>query len=451
MRARGLVVLCVLGAAAVAGGWYFGTARQPAEQTNVAAGTLMFPGLTAQLGDAARIEITHQGKTITLVRLGDGAESPWGLEQRGNYPVQVTKLRAMLTALTELRLVEPRTTDPALYERLGLADATDAKGSSDLVKVDDKAGKPIAELLVGHRRVRTQGNVPDQVFVRRPGEAQTWLAEGSLEVDADPQLWLDRDVMNIDHARIAGVVVQRGATTLAFAAKDGKLVLASNVTAPKLEDFKLDDLDRGLEMLTFEDVTPDKDAAASKVGDPIATSVFSTTDGLAVHVTLLKGEKDIWARFSASAGDAGVGDKAVGDKVAGDKAAADKSGTETAGAGNAGVASAKDTAARLNARWSGWTFQLGSWKEATLAPDVDMLKAPPATPAAAAPGAGPDGTAPGAPGAPGGAVPDGAAPGVAAPGAASGGAAPGGAAAGGAAADGTAPAQTPAAPATPRP
>ena len=449
MRARGLVVLCVLGVASVAGGWYFGTAREPAEQTSVAAGTLMFPGLTARLGDAARIEITHQGKTIALVRLGDGAESPWGLEQRGNYPVQATKLRAMLTALTELRLVEPRTTDPALYERLGLADASDAKSSSDLVRVDDKAGKPIAELLVGHRRVRTQGNVPDQVFVRRPGEAQTWLAEGSLEVDADPQLWLDRDVVNIDHARIAGVAVQRGDAALAFAAKDGKLVLTAPANAPKLEEFKLDDLDRGLEMLTFEDVTPDKDAAASKVGDPVGTSVFTTTDGLAVHVTVLKGEKDIWARFSASAGDAAVGDKAAGDKVGGDKAGAD-----TAGGGKAGIASAKDAAAKLNAKWSGWTFQLGSWKEAALVPDLDMLKAPPPTPAAAAPGGAPGGPAPGASGGaapdaavPGGAVPSGAAPDAAVPG----GAVPSGAASGGAAPSDTAPAQSPAAPATPKP
>ena len=449
MRGRGLAVLCVLGVVAVAGGWYFGTAHEPAQQTSVAGGTLMFPGLTARLGDAARIEIIHQGKTITLVRLGDGAESPWGLEQRGNYPVQATKLRAMLTAMTELRLVEPRTTDPALYERLGLGDASDAKSSSDLVKVDDKAGKPIAELLVGHRRVRTQGNVPDQVFVRRPGEAQTWLAEGSLEVDADAQLWLDRDIVNIDHSRVAGVAVQRGDVALAFAAKDGKLVLTAPANAPKLEEFKLDDLDRGLEMLTFEDVTPDKDAAASKVGDAVGTSVFTTTDGLAVHVTVLKGEKDIWARFSASGGDAGVGDKAAGDKVGGD----------TAGAAKAGVVSAKDAAATLNAKWSGWTFQLGSWKEAALVPDLDMLKAPPPAPAAAAPGAVPggaasDGIAPGgsAPGVPGGAAPVGAAPGGAvSSGAAPSGATSGGAASGGAASDGSAPAQTPAAPATPKP
>jgi hypothetical protein len=356
-----LVVLCVLGVAAVGGGWYFGTSREPAMQTSVAGGTLMFPGLTAHLGDAARIEITHQGTTIALVRLGDKSESPWGLAQRGNYPVQVTKLRGMLTALTELRLVEARTSDAAMFGRLGLADTDQKDSSADLLRVFDGSGKPLAELLVGHRRVRTAGNVPDQVFVRRPGEAQTWLAEGSLEVDADPQLWLDRDIMNIDHSRIGGVVVHRGDAELDFAVKDGKLVLTAPANPPPLEDYKLDDLDRGLELLTFEDVTPDKDAAASKVGEQVGTSVFTTSDGLAVHVAVLKGEKDIWARFSADGGD-----------------------------------KAKDEAAKLNGKWSGWTFQLGSWKQGALVPDLDALKAPPPAPAAggAAGAAAPGGPAP---------------------------------------------------------
>ncbi len=375
MRTRSLAALCVLGAASLAGGWFFGTAREPAEQTTIANGTLMFPGLTARLGDAARIEITHQGSTIALVRLGDKPGSPWGLVQRDRYPVQTTKLRAMLTALTELRLVEPRTTDPALFGRLGLADAEQKDSTADLLRIYGKTATPIAALLVGHRRVHTAGNVPDQVYVRRPGETQTWLAEGSLQVDADPQLWLDRDLMNIDHARIASVVVHRGGAELDFTARDGRLLLTAPANAPKLDDYKLEDLDRGLELLTFEDVAPDRDAVAHKVGAPIGTAVFTTTDGLAVQVTVLKGEKAIWARFSATAAAPGS------DKV---------------GSGKGGSDTAKDTAAKLNARWSGWTFQLGSWKEAALTPDLDMLKAPPPTPAST-PEAAPSPAVPAAP------------------------------------------------------
>ena len=109
----------------------------------------------------------------------------------------------MLTALTELRLMEPRTSDPTQFSRLGVEDPSAPDSNSNLLRVLDSGKKLIVELIVGHRRVRTQGNVPEEVYVRRPGENQTWLAEGSLQVDADPQLWLDRDIMNIDHSRIA--------------------------------------------------------------------------------------------------------------------------------------------------------------------------------------------------------------------------------------------------------
>ena len=362
MRPRTLLALVVVGILAVAGGWYFGTAEKPSGQQTYSAGRLMFPDLTSRLQDAAHIEITHQGKTMALAKHGDA----WGLADRGGYPVQSSKLRGMLTALTELRLVEPRTTDPAQFSRLGLEDPSGKEGTSDLLRVLDASGKPIVALIVGHRRVRTQGNVPEQVYVRRPDDNQTWLAEGSLQVDADPQQWLDRDIMNIDHARIATVAVTHGDETLEFARDGQKLVLKSPADHPPLDDYKVDDIDRGLELLTFQDVQADKDP----VGDKVGQSVYTTADGLAVTATVFKGEKDIWARFSAA--------PAPG-RDSGEKS--------------------KDESDKLNARLSGWTYQLGSWKQKALVPSLDELKAPPPEkPSESNPGAGaivaPPGAAP---------------------------------------------------------
>ena len=132
----------------------------------------------------------------------------------------------------------------------------------------DASGKPIVALIVGHRRVRTQGNVPEQVYVRRPDDNQTWLAEGSLQVDADPQLWLERDIMNIDHARIASVAVTHGDETLELARDGQKLALKAPAEHPPLDDYKVDDIDRGLELLTFQDVQTDKDAGGRQ-GRPV--------------------------------------------------------------------------------------------------------------------------------------------------------------------------------------
>jgi hypothetical protein len=294
--------------------------------------------------------------------------------------VQETKLRGMLTGLTELRLAEPRTTDPTEFGRLGLDDPNSPASSADLLRLLDRTGAPVVAVIVGHRRVRSQANVPEEIYVRRPGENQTWLAEASLQVDADASLWLDRNVMNIAHDRIASVAV--GDQTLVFGRQDGKFVLTQPAVHPKLEDYKVEDVARALELLTFQEVKADADAPSAHsaiadaanaglpntvsataeppnsglvtAGSPTADApgtthaVFMTNDGLAVTVTVFHADKDVWARFAV----AGSSDKV------------------------------KPEAERMNARLAGWSYQIGSWKEKSLVPGIDDLKAEePAKPA----------------------------------------------------------------------
>jgi hypothetical protein len=152
--------------------------------------------------------------------------------------------------------------------------------------------------------------------------------------------------MNIDHARIATVAVTDGDSKLELARDGQKMVMKQPADHPPLDDYKLDDVDRALELLTFQDVQTDK----QPVGDKIGESVYTTNDGLAVTASVFKGDKDIWARFAAAPG-AGL-----------DPAASDK---------------AKAEADKLNARLVGWTYQLGDWKRKALAPTLDDLKAPP--------------------------------------------------------------------------
>jgi hypothetical protein len=332
MRARTVSLLVALGAVAVAGGWYFGTATTPGEQTTVAGGKLMFPDLAPKLQTVAKIEITHQAKPTVIEKRPDG---DWGVVSMHDYPVQEAKLRGMLTGLTELRLAEPRTSDPAEFSRLGVDDPNGTASTADLLQLVDAAGKPILAVIVGHRRVRSQANVPEEVYVRRPGENQSWLAEGSLQVDADASLWLDRTVMNIGHDRIASVAV--GDQALVFGRQDGKFTLTQPADHPKLEDYKVDDVARALELLTFQEVKANADAPGSEVGH----AVFTTGDGLAVTVSVLHADKDVWARFTA----AGTSEKG------------------------------KAEAERLNSRLAGWTYQIGSWKEKSLVPGIDDLKA----------------------------------------------------------------------------
>ena len=219
-----------------------------------------------------------------------------------------------------------------------MGDPASTTSTADLVKLLDDKGGVLAQLIVGHRRVRTQGNVPESIYVRRPGENQSWLAEGRLPVDADPQLWLDRDIANIDNKQVASVVVHRGDAVLEFGRDGGKGTLKAPADHPKLDDYALEDMFRSLETLTLTDVKPVADEPGEKVG----TATITLIDGTVVDVTVFAvakatGAPDIWTQYA----------------VRGDSEAAQK----------------------LAARVKGWTYQVGAWKEKAFVPTLDDLKA----------------------------------------------------------------------------
>ena len=201
MERRTLLILG--GAAAVSVGAALVLTPDALREREATTGTLAFEGLAARLPEARKIEVRKPDATLVLLRQGDA----WVLPDRGNYPVRAEKVRELLVGLTELRLIEARTADRAQLDRLGVDDPMRAGSTAVLLRILGPRDLPIAELVVGRRRVRTQGNVPETVYVRRPAEAQAWLAEGRLAVDADPQLWVDRDIANITQDRIRRVQV----------------------------------------------------------------------------------------------------------------------------------------------------------------------------------------------------------------------------------------------------
>ncbi len=336
MRTGTTLILAAIGAIVLALGVIYGSG--PRERMQQAAqGQLVFPGLAPKLAAAAQLEIQHKGTTLHLARNAEDAAALWGVVDRGGYRAQQDKVHELLTALTELRLDEKRTADAGEYARLGVADPADKGADSTLVRVLDGKGGVIAALIVGHARSAERGGA-DTLYVRRPGEAQSWLADGRIAATAGTQDWLDRSIVSIDAAKVADVVVTRGETTLRFARQGGKFTLTDPAGHPKLDDVKVDEVSRGLAELTLEDVKP-----APAPGTPLGRAVFTTTDGMTLSADVSKSGPAVWATFAASGQDAA------------------------------------DVAARVK----GWAYEIGSWKEQALVPSLDDLKA--AEPATSAP------------------------------------------------------------------
>ncbi|MBL6457987.1 DUF4340 domain-containing protein [Belnapia sp. T6] len=301
------------------------------------AARLAFDGLAARLASAERIEVRKHDASLVVARQGDA----WVLPERGNYPVRAERVRELLVGLTELRLTEPRTTDPGQLDRLGLDDPMRPGSTALLLRVLGTGGQPLAELVVGRRRVRTQGNVPESVYVRRPEESQAWLAEGRLPVDSDPQLWMDRDIANIAEARIRRVTVHRvGEPELVLGRgeePEAKLRIQVPPNPPSFDAVSLDEVARAFEYLTFLEVRPEREVPGTALGE----ARFELSDGMAVTVWPSRDGDTLWIKLRAEGG-------------------AD--------------------AAPLNARWQGWAYQVGVWKEKAFTPrleDLQEREAPP--------------------------------------------------------------------------
>lgn len=329
MNRRTLLLLSGTAVVAVGGAMLLTPANQP--PPSPAGAALAFPGLAQRLQAAAKIEATRHDGTLEISRRGE----TWVLPAKGGYPVRQEKVRELLTGLTELRLTEQRTSNPEMLDRLGLEDPTRAGATSTLLRVLDAQGGVIAELVIGRRRVRTQGNVPESAYVRRPNESQAWLAEGRIPVDGDAQLWLDRDIANLPRERVRRVAVARsGQPPLVLTRAgdaDAKLQLAEPADAPPTEETALDEIGRAFEFLTFLDVKPE----AEIPGEALGEARFDLTDNLAIVVRPRKDGETLWVTLAAE-----------GD----------------------------DEAARLNARWRGWAYQVGQWKEKAFVPLLADLR-----------------------------------------------------------------------------
>jgi hypothetical protein len=311
MQKRGLIllagatlVLVVLAVVALATGGRGVSHAAPGERA--------FPDLAAKLDDIASIGVARSGFALTFIRDGDG----WLAAEKGNYPAAVPKIRQIALAMADLTLIEPKTQKADFYPRIETEEV--GKGKSSLVSIKDKSGATIAELIVGKRRYDRLGGGNDGVYVRKPGDAQAWLARGSLEFSDQVSSWLDRRILDIPDKRIAAVtltqadgtklVLSRSAPDAKFAVEDlpadakYKSDNATGEPAAALETLDLDDVKPAAEM-----PLPDKD---------LVSAGYTSFDGLTVTVKLFERDNANWIAISATGSGAAEAEaKQIDDKV----------------------------------------------------------------------------------------------------------------------------------------
>jgi hypothetical protein len=241
---------------------------------------LLFPELKSHLNDLDTVTVTDADGTITLQReSGESDGVRWVAADHDGYPANTTDLRELLLALAEARKLEQKTSDPELYERLGVDDPRDDGGDGVLVsaKGDDAA----VSLILGST---AQGEFR---YARIPEEAQSWLINRNPVIPDDRTGWLAPDIVDIDSTRIRSASIRHA---------DGEVIRVRKPDEDAV-NFEVEDIPEGRELrypsvansiagvlgnLTLEDVRK----ADTAGGLPAATAEFSTFDGLDIGIAV---------------------------------------------------------------------------------------------------------------------------------------------------------------------
>lgn len=306
-------------------------------------GQLVLPEAAQRLGDVSRMALLHGDQKTTLVRTGDA----WAVEERGHYPADASKVSQALLELGELRYVEPKTAQPQSYSRLDVEDAGGKDSKSTLVTLADAKGALLGEVILGKHRADQLGGGEGGVYLRKPGNAQSWLASGDLDLAGTTASWLDKKLIDLPEAQVKEVVLTQADGSKVTILRDkpaDKLRLAELPKDKKLKyDSILDDAAGTLAGLELDDVRPAKDFDYPK--DGVSHAQFVSFSGLTIAIDLADKDGMSWARFTAS----GSGDAA--------KQASD-----------------------LNTKLSPWIYALSSAKAKTLRDKLDdLVEAPKAS------------------------------------------------------------------------
>jgi uncharacterized protein DUF4340 len=341
-------------------------------------GEKVVPTLADTIRQVTGLEIRQGEETVVLERAQNGT---WNLKSRGGYPVDVAKVRALLVALGQAELIEPKTSKADRYAALELEDPEQKGAKSRLLRLIGADGKGISEVVLGKRRVAGYGTgQTGGTYVRKPGNPQTWLSNGDLDAPVSTRDWVKTSVLALDTAKINRVSVEipgeqplkierptppaapkdakadaKDAKTDAAKA-DGKDAKAPEKANPPAEPAKLafvgfptdgkklkdasaaESLARAVASIDLEDV---RKLAGPPAGEGASVVKVESADGLAATLRLRNEGDAHWLTVTVAGGE--------GD--------------------------AKKTAEEIAGRTQGWEFKIPTWKaDAILKKRADMVE-----------------------------------------------------------------------------
>ena len=257
--------------------------------------SLLFPDLADRINTAAELSVQNAEGTVVIKR----SESGWRVATVHDYLAIDANVREAIIGLSQMKLVDAKTKQPERFGRLDLDDVTAKDSKSRLWRLKDADGKVLAEILMGKRRFDLGGVEQNGIYVRKPGEQQTWLAQVKLPEDRDVMSWVDRKIVDIRKRRIkrTTTIAENGEalTALRDIPDDEDYIVENLPSGFKLKDrWEWDVNGMGLTLtgMQFESVLPLVQAGKNFTAPSVEKAVVETHDGLILRFAMLKPDDD---------------------------------------------------------------------------------------------------------------------------------------------------------------
>jgi hypothetical protein len=329
------------------------------------AGERVLPALSAALNEVTEVRLIKAGeKPVVTLRRG---EKSWGLVERAQYPADDGKLRKLLIDLSELKVVEQKTSDPANYAVLGVEDVKSPDASG--VRIELSGLKQPLALILG----KSAGSRSS--YARVADAAASIVVTPAITLDTEPRNWLNRSLIDIE----AGSVQQVRVTPA-----DGAPYTALREVRDQT-DLIVPDLPKGRELasptaanplaaalsgLSLDDVRAAPAEEQWSADSPRAE--FRLFDGTMIEVVGREDGDQNWVRLAVRF------DEAQQKRFAAVAPAEPKPDATTAAAAAAHADKPEETRAQvaaLAARFNGWTFAIPAYQyDALFRPLKDLLK-----------------------------------------------------------------------------
>jgi hypothetical protein len=235
-----------------------------------------------QVNDVAAIHIKGESDLV-LARKEDG----WHVEQRGNYPANLSQIKDLLLKMSDLKVVQTDPIAASQLARMHLEEPGKGADSAILLEFKNAQGQTLQSVRLGKKHTRKserpspmsfgEEGFADGRYVMLGGDAKTVLTLSDPLNSVDPKCaeWLDKDFFKVEKPRTISFASTNAADswTLSRASELAPWVLEQAKPGEVLDTNKVSSLASTLSYPSFVDVAADSAPEKTGLDKPLTVNI----------------------------------------------------------------------------------------------------------------------------------------------------------------------------------